>query len=387
MGNTIANGWDFAQMPIWAICDHNLSDGAKILLAYLKWRQGNDAACWPSKTKIAQDLGVSKATVKRRLAELEAQGYVRRELRSGRSTLYHITADPSGKREAFESQNRPQDKHSSQPGQNETGTPVKSEPPTPVKSDQGETSTLVKSDHTPRSKMTTPPVKSDHTPRSKMTRGMVRFEPHDDNHEQESKDKNQGQESKDEKKISASGDAEPPTCFPELFDTSIDDIQEMQFTRSQWEKILGAEKARGDGSRGHRTRVTLVQWLEKKLNGSHHPAIQIFHEEMQIYPRTRQMPIVIDIVGEDQLDFWREVVRTWMLRDYNPLNLKGMLEWYKQGHIPSLKGNGNGSKQHSYRRWSREDLKQPSKVTGPLADVINGDVPLDEYLGSMDENG
>lgn len=212
MGNTVSNGWNFAQVPIWAICDHSLSDGAKVLLAYLKWRQGNDAACWPSKTRIAKDLDVSKATIKRRLVELEEQRYIRRELRAGRSTLYHIIADPPGKKEAFEAH---QDKHSSQPmKQNETGTPVNSEPPTPVKNDQGAASTPVKSDHTPWSDLTTPLVKSDHTPWSNLTRGVVNFEPHDDNHEQESRDKNQGQESKDEKKISASDDAEPPTCFP-----------------------------------------------------------------------------------------------------------------------------------------------------------------------------
>jgi len=98
-GNTEANGWTFAQIPIWVICDPDISDGAKTLLGYLKYRQGTDAACWPTKATIAEDLQVSKDTVSRRMKELVAAKYVKRIIRPGHSNLYQLIADPGGKAE------------------------------------------------------------------------------------------------------------------------------------------------------------------------------------------------------------------------------------------------------------------------------------------------
>jgi hypothetical protein len=117
----------------------------------------------------------------------------------------------------------------------------------------------------------------------------------------------------------------------------------MQFTRSQWEKILKAEKARGEGKRGERTRVTLVRWLERKLNGSGHPAIQVYHEEMGRFPRKNQFDAIIERVGTERLDFWRKVVRAWKLHGWNPYNLAGMLECYDENRVPKTGGNNGGS--------------------------------------------
>ncbi len=59
-------GWTFAQTPIWAACDPDLSDGAHRLLVYLAWRQGSDNACWPSLSTMARDLGAHADTIRRR---------------------------------------------------------------------------------------------------------------------------------------------------------------------------------------------------------------------------------------------------------------------------------------------------------------------------------
>lgn len=88
-------GWTFAQMPIWLITSADVTDGAKILFGYLKYRQGTDAACWPSKARIAKDLSISRDTVTRRIQELIDAGYVERIERKGRTNLYKLIADPN----------------------------------------------------------------------------------------------------------------------------------------------------------------------------------------------------------------------------------------------------------------------------------------------------
>jgi DNA-binding MarR family transcriptional regulator len=104
MINTKATGWTFAQVPIWLLCNHDISDGAKVLFAYLKYRQGTDAACWPSKETMARDLGISKDTVTRRIRELDDATYIKRHIRAGTTTLYELVADPLGEREKWEAQ-------------------------------------------------------------------------------------------------------------------------------------------------------------------------------------------------------------------------------------------------------------------------------------------
>lgn len=99
---TEAKGWTFAQVPIWVIGDPDISDGAVRLLGYLKYRQGTDAACWPSKATMAEDLHVSTDTISRRLTELTEAGYVNRLFRSGKTNLYQLIADPGGKAEWWE---------------------------------------------------------------------------------------------------------------------------------------------------------------------------------------------------------------------------------------------------------------------------------------------
>ena len=88
-------GWTFVQLPIWILCDDRLSDGAKILLAYLRWRQGKDMGCWPSRAKIAKDLHISKKTVSNRLRELEKCAYVITIYREGASSIYVTNANPN----------------------------------------------------------------------------------------------------------------------------------------------------------------------------------------------------------------------------------------------------------------------------------------------------
>lgn len=162
--------------------------------------------------------------------------------------------------------------------------------------------------------------------------------------------------------VGASSDAHPPPFFPDLFDTPIREIKEMKFTRSQWEEILAAERSRDGDERGERTRVTLVDWLDRKLNGSGHPAIQAYHEEMGRYPRRNQFDDIIETVGTDgHLELWRKIVRAWKLHGWNPYNVAGMLECFEDERIPSTGGSNGSARTGSGSNgrggtYSRDDL-------------------------------
>ena len=88
----IKKGWNFAQVPVWVLCDTRLDDGAKILFAYLDWRQGESDGSWPSVARMAADLGVAEITIQRRLRMLESYGYLETEQRAGRSSFYALNA-------------------------------------------------------------------------------------------------------------------------------------------------------------------------------------------------------------------------------------------------------------------------------------------------------
>ncbi|WP_277239666.1 helix-turn-helix domain-containing protein [Merdimonas faecis] len=62
---------------------------------YLRDRAGKKGYCWPSIRTIAEDIGMSKSTVKRGIADLAKQGFIRvenryRENGGKTSNLYRI---------------------------------------------------------------------------------------------------------------------------------------------------------------------------------------------------------------------------------------------------------------------------------------------------------
>jgi DNA-binding IclR family transcriptional regulator len=63
------------------------SSRAVHVYAYLAWRAGAERRCWPALETIAENVGCSRATAVRALAELVGVGLVRREPH-GRSTMY-----------------------------------------------------------------------------------------------------------------------------------------------------------------------------------------------------------------------------------------------------------------------------------------------------------
>lgn len=68
---------------------------AKAVYMYLRDRSDGQRKCWPSIRTIADDLHLSRSTVKRALSELEQHGYLERQPRhrpngSSTSNLYTV---------------------------------------------------------------------------------------------------------------------------------------------------------------------------------------------------------------------------------------------------------------------------------------------------------
>jgi DNA-binding MarR family transcriptional regulator len=75
--------------------DNLLPHRAKTVYIYLKSRAAHKGECWPGIKTIAKDLGLSRSTVKRAIADLEKHGYIEKKARyrengSYTSNLYRV---------------------------------------------------------------------------------------------------------------------------------------------------------------------------------------------------------------------------------------------------------------------------------------------------------
>lgn len=61
--------------------DSILNHRAAVVYMYLRDRAGPDGTCWPGINRIAKDLKISRNTVKRALADLQAAGRITKEPR------------------------------------------------------------------------------------------------------------------------------------------------------------------------------------------------------------------------------------------------------------------------------------------------------------------
>lgn len=77
----------------------DLPHRAVAVYMYLRDRADKDGSCYPAINTIAQDLKISKSTVKRALYDLEKEGYIRHERRyrktgGNSSNIYYVTRPP-----------------------------------------------------------------------------------------------------------------------------------------------------------------------------------------------------------------------------------------------------------------------------------------------------
>jgi len=79
-------------------------------------------------------------------------------------------------------------------------------------------------------------------------------------------------------------------------------------------------------------------------------AIKVFRANTHRYPAKSWYDDVVQTVGEAQadLDRWGVVVKAWVGCGYNPTNVKGMLECYREGTIPSTGSKGKPAEPSGY---------------------------------------
>jgi hypothetical protein len=74
------------------------------------------------------------------------------------------------------------------------------------------------------------------------------------------------------------------------------------------------------------------------------PAVRVFRANAHRFPAKAWYGEVAGLVGEDEqeLERWGKVVKAWVGCGWNPTNVKGMLEMFRRGEIPSTGGKGKG---------------------------------------------
>lgn len=74
-------------------------------------------------------------------------------------------------------------------------------------------------------------------------------------------------------------------------------------------------------------------------------AARVFHNRTGRWPKRTLYRRIHDAV--DDLEFWGEVVATYVALGWNPTNVDGMLDWYKRRELPKVTPKGNGGLTHA----------------------------------------
>lgn len=86
------------------------------------------------------------------------------------------------------------------------------------------------------------------------------------------------------------------------------------------------------------------------------PSLAIFHEFCTKPINQTQTNAILSAITD--LELWRRVLNEWSLRGYNPANVAGLLDWYREG-IPSAPKNG--SVKHGNRRPTGSAPDEPDE--------------------------
>lgn len=118
-----------------------MSATLKFVLLKLGDNANDDGVCWPSIGYIAAKCGISDRAVQGAISKLEKLGYLKRELRPRRSTVYHLSVPGVKTRQIFAENSAeksakptPQDVHPNpERGSPRTVTEPSIKPPNPLK--------------------------------------------------------------------------------------------------------------------------------------------------------------------------------------------------------------------------------------------------------------
>jgi len=66
------------KRPIWVqvLLDKSISPAGRLVFSYLFWRQGSNGSSWPSQFMIAEDLGLTRRSVRKITKRLEDRSYI-----------------------------------------------------------------------------------------------------------------------------------------------------------------------------------------------------------------------------------------------------------------------------------------------------------------------
>lgn len=77
------------EATIWA-WKQQVPSSQKIVLLSMADRAGEDFRCWPSVRRLCFDTSLSERTVQQAVCDLEKGGLIRRDMRTGRATIYYL---------------------------------------------------------------------------------------------------------------------------------------------------------------------------------------------------------------------------------------------------------------------------------------------------------
>ena len=75
------------EATIW-VWKQQVPPSQKIILLSMADRAGEDFRCWPSIRRLCLDTGLSERTVQQVVFELEKGTLIRRDMRTGRATVW-----------------------------------------------------------------------------------------------------------------------------------------------------------------------------------------------------------------------------------------------------------------------------------------------------------
>lgn len=94
-------------------------------------------------------------------------------------------------------------------------------------------------------------------------------------------------------------------------------------------------------------------------------AVEVFYERHSINEVRLSAPKEDDLLkAVTDLERWREVVIAWEQSDYKPTNIKGQLDWYREG-IPERNGNAGNGTGFGLTAYAEKERKQHERDYGP----------------------
>ena len=156
----------------------------------------------------------------------------------------------------------------------------------------------------------------------------------------------------------------PPTDLHPA-NLTVQDVKRLDLHDGQW-RALQRDESKG------KNRKSVIAHCERMLNRPP-PAILAFQEAIGRYPKKLLWKGIHAVVGEEpaNVEFWRQVCANWLATDWNPQNVKGMLEHYQERKLPSTKPVNRGARQRP--EYSPADYAIGDELQSPDATPV--DVP------------